>query len=326
MSTANEPLDRMGFYTMTDARCRQTSAASRLGRCVLVVTERCNFACPYCQSHEGRHMPAARARAVLRLWAEHELFAVLFTGGEPTIHPDIVPLVRYAKQLGIPRVGLGTNGAAPMSLYRELAEAGVDDFSISLDADNPEDAAALTGRSPAVWYTVVDNIRRISELARVTIGFVIDEHNVCRAADIVRFALSLGVDDIRVNPASQYASLLPLMDLEPDLRRRYPNLDWRLRNRVRGIGVRGLTAGDAARCWLALDEMTVSGGHHYPCFVYMREGGEPIGRMGPHVREERAAWVRTHRPHEDPICRKNCADCCIAFNARYEHYHPEDAR
>ncbi len=323
MTAVNQPLEHMGFYTMTDERCRHTSRTSRLGRCVLVLTERCNFACPYCRSHEGEHMPTERVRSVMRLWAEQDLFALLFTGGEPTVHPDLLDLVEYAKELNIERVGLATNGSADIDLYERLWKAGVDDFSISLDADNPEDAATLSGRPPETWRKVVENIRQIARLTRTTVGFVIDEHNVARAEAVVRFALSLGVDDIRVNPAAQYSTHLPIMDIEPELSSRYPNLRWRLRNRAQGLGVRGLRAGDASRCWLAFDEMTVSGEYHYPCFVYMREGGKPIGRIGPDVREQRERWLWQHQPANDPICVHNCADCCSAFNRRFEDLHPE---
>ena len=268
-------------------------------------------------------MPTEHAREVMRLWANEGLFAFLFTGGEPTVHPDLLNLVKYAKELGIERVGLATNGSADMDLYERLWKAGVDDFSLSLDADNAEDAVALSGRSPEIWRKVVENIRQIAKLTRTTIGLVIDEHNVARAGAVVRFALSLGVDDIRVNPAAQYSTHLPIMAIDPELSSRYPNLSWRLRNRVQGLGVRGLRAGDASRCWLAYDEMTVSGEYHYPCFVYMREGGKPIGRIGPDVREQRERWLLQHQPASDPICVHNCADCCIEFNRRFEDLHPE---
>jgi len=324
MIPVSDSLETMGFHTMTDDRCRVTSITSRLARCVLVVTERCNFACPYCRSHEGRHMPTDRAKATIRQWAGDELYAILFTGGEPTVHPDIVPLVRYAASLGVPHIGVATNGSATLSLYRELVDAGVNEFNISLDTDNAADSAVLTGRSPSVWTDVVANIRALSRMARVTIGFVIDEHNVSRAEPIIRFAMGLGVADIRLNPAAQFSALLPPIELDPESVAGYPNLSWRLRNGRRGVGVRGLGAGDAGRCWLVQDEMTVSGEWHYPCFIYMREGGRPIGRFGPGVRQSRLEWLTSHSPQDDPICRANCADCCSAFNRRYEELQGAD--
>lgn len=318
MRPGDEPLESMGFYTLTDRRCRATTPASPLGRCVLVVTESCNFACPYCRTHEGRHLPTERALQVIRLWAEQGLFALMLTGGEPTLHPGLLEITRFAKGIGVPRVGLGTNGAAERDLYLALVEAGVDDFSISLDADNPGDGALLSGRGPATWRRVVENIRALAARTRVTIGVVVTEANVRRAADVVRFAHELGVADIRVNPAAQFSSRMPPMDLEAEILRAHPVLAWRVRNQSLGIGVRGLSDDDPGRCWLALDEMTVNRGEHFPCFIYMREGGRPIGPVAADIREQRARWVEEHDPRQDTICRSNCPDCLLAFNRRFE--------
>jgi molybdenum cofactor biosynthesis enzyme MoaA len=90
------------------------------------------------------------------------------------------------------RVGLATNGAASLTLYRKLWEAGVDDFSISLDADNAVDGAALSG-----------SIREIAAFTQVTIGLVFNETNLCRASDIIQFALDLGVADVPAGSVRQ---------------------------------------------------------------------------------------------------------------------------
>ena len=96
-------------------------------------------------------MPTEKAEEIIRYWGEEKTHAILITGGEPTLHPDLVNLVMFAKKMGIKRVGVATNGSADIRLYRELWKAGVDDFSISLDADNPTDGAKLSGRPGWVW-------------------------------------------------------------------------------------------------------------------------------------------------------------------------------
>ena len=39
-------LDDMGFYTLTEKRCAEASVFSRLSRCELVLSSKCNFNCP----------------------------------------------------------------------------------------------------------------------------------------------------------------------------------------------------------------------------------------------------------------------------------------
>ena len=95
--------------------------------------------------------------------------------------------MKFAKKMGIEKVGVATNGSANIELYRKLWMAGVDDFSISLDADNPVDGAKLSGRPGRIWEQAVANIREISSFARVTIGLVFDENNVSSIEEIIHF-------------------------------------------------------------------------------------------------------------------------------------------
>jgi hypothetical protein len=79
--------------------------------------------------------------------------------------------------------------------------------------------------------------------------------------------------------------------------------------------VRGIKDQDL-RCRLVKDDSAVSGKHHYPCIIYMREQGEPIGKVGPGMHQERLEWFKSHVPIEDPICSGNCLDVCVTFNQR----------
>ena len=64
--------------------------------------------------------------------------------------------------------------------------------------------------------------------------------------------------------------------------------------------------------------MAVMGELHYPCIIYMRENGMPIGKVGPGMREARKTWMETHDTHEDAICRKNCLDVCVQYNNAHD--------
>jgi hypothetical protein len=87
--------------------------------------------------------------------------------------------------------------------------------------------------------------------------------------------------------------------------------------------VRGLDGHDSPRCYLALDDMVVAGEHHWPCIIYLREGGAPIGRMGKHYRRHRSRWSKWHNPLLDPICRANCLDVCRDYNNKARHFRSE---
>ena len=309
-------LEDIGFYTLSDARVRQSSQTSPLWRCELILSAKCNFACPYCRHIGGRDLDYERAADVVRYWASEGLKNVRFSGGEPTLWPRLYDLVLLAKSLGVERIAVSTNGSADMELYRDLFYAGVTDFSVSLDACCAEDGDKMAGGVKGAWDVVVANIRQLSALTYTTVGVVLTEHNVKTVNDIIRFAHDLGVQDIRVIPAAQDGCKLRDVEVDDDLLSAHPILKYRIEKMQRGESVRGIGPDDAHRCGLALDDMAVMQGKHYPCIIYMRERGKHIGLVGPNARAERAKWAAEHDTYNDPICRKNCLDVCVDFNNR----------
>lgn len=314
---ATERLEDIGFYTLSDARARSASASTPLSRCELVLSARCNFRCPYCRSIGGSDVPLETARKWVETWAAQGLKAIRFSGGEPTLYPGLEVLVRHARALGIDRVAISTNGSAPRIRYAVLLEAGANDFSISLDACCAEDAEKMMGVRGSLFEKVVDNIRWLAPQTYVTVGVVLTRDNVSRAADVIRFASSLGVADVRVIPAAQDGETLPAVEVEPEILAKHPILAYRLANHNTGKPVRGLDAAAPRRCGLVLDDIAACGDEHFPCIIYMRESGKAIGKLGPEMRAERERWWATHDVTRDPICSKNCLDVCVDYNRRH---------
>lgn len=308
-------LEDIGFYTLKDSRARDASADSPLWRCELILTDRCNFNCPYCRTIQRGcrgDIPYTMARRVIDLWAGEGLVNVRLSGGEPTLWRPLEKLIRYIKGRGVERIALSTNGSAPARYYRKLVEAGANDFSVSLDACCSSTGARMAGVNN--WQLVVDNIKVLSDLTYVTVGVVINGDNVEEATKTVELAHNLGVADIRVITAAQYNGEL---GVKTRLTERHPILKYRLTN---PRGVRGLEDCDTNKCFLVQDDMVVAGGKHFPCIIYFREGGRPIGEVGPDMRQERIAWFGKHNTKQDDICCTNCLDVCAAYNNKAASY------
>lgn len=314
-------LDNIGFYSLSDDRARTASGSSSMQRCEVLITDRCNFSCPYCRGAYGSskgHADTDQVIEVLDLWAEDGLVNVRFSGGEPTMHPDLVEMVEFAQASGVRRIAVSTNGSLRRDVYDRLLEAGVNDFSVSLDACCASGAESMAGRT-GVFDRVVGNIRYLADRTYVTVGVVLNGANVGDGAEIVRFAHDLGVADIRVISSAQYNRLLEgVAAIGDDVLDAHPILRYRVDNIRRGRNVRGLSDGDSRTCWLAMDDSVVVGDSHYACVIHMREGGKAVGKVGPNMRAERLAWMESHDPHEDAICRANCLDVCVAHNNRVE--------
>jgi molybdenum cofactor biosynthesis enzyme MoaA len=256
-------------------------------------------------------------------WCEGQpLENIRFSGGEPTLHRNIREIVDYTRSKGVGRIAISTNGSNKIELYRELVSLGVNDISVSLDACCAEDGDRMAGGIKGSWNIVVENIRELSKLTYVTVGVVLTPDNVQGTIDTVYLADSLGVADIRVIPSAQWdGKLEELGKLNAEVLSRHPILKYRVENFKNGLHVRGIKETDSRRCGLVLDDSVIAGDYHFPCIIYMREQGNPIGKVEPGMRHKRKLWSESHDCYADDICRKNCLDVCIDYNNKFKEYH-----
>jgi MoaA/NifB/PqqE/SkfB family radical SAM enzyme len=158
----------------------------------LVVTRRCNLSCGYCNEYDRTSPPVARELIERRLEKLRQLrtWMVCLTGGEPTVHPELVPIVQRMTELGFRRRQLLTNG---YRLGKELVEglngAGLTDLQISIDGVRPNETT----------IKVLDVLRgRLELLARaarfrVVVSAVIGSAPPSEALEVVRFTQGLGL-------------------------------------------------------------------------------------------------------------------------------------
>lgn len=303
-------LEDIGFYTLSDNRAKTSSQFSPLYRCELILTDRCNFKCPYCRGlQNGNDLPFATALQILNYWISERLINIRFSGGEPTLYKHLISLIHIAKKGKIKRIAVSTNGGADLNLYKQLINAGVNDFSISLDACCTSTGDIMAGKKGS-WKRVIENIKQLSQLTYISVGIVVNENNNNELEKTILLAHKLGVKDIRIIPSAQYNKKLQL-NIPNKIINEHPILKYRLQNNRH---IRGLNKEDSKKCKLVLDDMAIWNGEHYPCIIYLREQGKAIGRISKNTRLERFNWYQKHDSWQDKICKNNCLDVCIAFN------------
>ncbi len=103
--------------------------------CAILFTQGCVFRCPYC--HNPDLIPTgeggyAEEEIMARLSARKKMVdAVCITGGEPTLHPDLVPFLRRLKDAGF-AVKLDTNGVHPRVVETVLTHGLADYVAMDL--------------------------------------------------------------------------------------------------------------------------------------------------------------------------------------------------
>ncbi|MFJ8933554.1 radical SAM protein [Streptomyces sp. NPDC102364] len=104
---------------------------------------------------------------------------VHFTGGEPTLHPELPGLIKIARRLGL-TVGLTSNGENGAAVLPEAAAAGLDRINLSVFGTTPDELAAVQAprlASPKLAARKLDALTQTIEAAR--------EHGIKVSANIV---------------------------------------------------------------------------------------------------------------------------------------------
>jgi hypothetical protein len=123
-----------------------------LRRIEFEVTYRCNSHCKHCQVEENKRslVPAAidadlAVKIVRKISRVYHPGSVMTFGGEPLLYLDVVCAIHQAAmQCGIPSRQIITNAGVPHSesladdVARRLADSGVNDICISIDAFHQE--------------------------------------------------------------------------------------------------------------------------------------------------------------------------------------------
>ena len=141
-------------------RALEDQYGRRLNYLRISLTDACNLRCVYCMPENMQFMPKSQlltddeilflARVAVSLGVDK----IRLTGGEPTIRPGVVDLVRSLARLeGLTDLAMTTNGLLLEEMARPLREAGLKRVNISLDTVDPDKFHALTrwGRIEDVW-------------------------------------------------------------------------------------------------------------------------------------------------------------------------------
>ncbi len=112
------------------------------------ITYNCQLKCPHCcvgsyENEPNRELSTDEIKDVLDQSAK--AFVVNFFGGEPTMRPDIMELIKYASERAV-YVFCDTNGLKITRDYaKQLKEHGLEMLYVSIDSPIPEKHDELRG-------------------------------------------------------------------------------------------------------------------------------------------------------------------------------------
>lgn len=160
------------------------------------VTLSCNCNCLHCDlggviKHEKQITPEEYGQLTERL----KPLAAQISGGEPLLRKDIAAIVKAIKQAGVKYAILVTNGVLlNESNYLQLREAGVDQFSVSLDF--PDERHDEFRQRPGLYKRLERTLPYIARFGYrdIILNTAITQANVREILPLAKKATEWGVD------------------------------------------------------------------------------------------------------------------------------------
>ncbi len=125
----------------------------------------CNLRCMFCSTYglglnSNGWLSIKKVKGIIDKSVEKNVWLISFSGGEPTLYPDILEAIRYAKKKKIVAIQIISNGIKTADYYfcEKLAEAGLNEIKFSLHSLNRKIHNKLVG-----CQTAFDSILKSSE-------------------------------------------------------------------------------------------------------------------------------------------------------------------
>ncbi len=205
------------------ATCQQPSLRPVPARIDVKVGFGCNNHCRFCVQGRKRERfgrrPLEEMVGFLRQGRD-AYSGVVFTGGEPTLHPDLVALVAAARELGYTSIQIQSNGR--MFAYRDLCQkliaAGANEFSPALHGHRADCHDHLTSVDGSFEQTLkgIHNLKALGQ--RVITNSVITRSNYRHLPELAGLLVDSGVDQFQLafvhpvgsaGPDENFASIVP---------------------------------------------------------------------------------------------------------------------
>ncbi|MBI5561147.1 MAG: radical SAM protein [Deltaproteobacteria bacterium] len=202
---------------------------SHSGLPIMDLTNRCNMTCPVCFANANAagylYEPSFdEVVGMLESLAKQRpvsMNMVQFSGGEPTVRPDFLKIVKKAREMDFDYIQVNTNGIkmADFEFAQAMREAGVDNIYLQFDGLTDE-VYKKTRNRPLIdtKMKTIENCRKV-RIAVILVATLVKGFNDHEVGDIVRFAVKN--NDVISGIAFQPVSFVGRFNQSHRLERRY---------------------------------------------------------------------------------------------------------
>lgn len=156
----------------------------------------CNLKCKHCYINAEQHGSRTLSREKILKWLQ--LFQVpgkksnvIFLGGEPTLHPDLIDCISEAKKIGY-AVTVDSNGYLFHDFLERVVPQHLDYLSFSLDGPDSQINDSLRGKG--VFDICTANIKKaVSMGINVSVIYTVSSRNIAHLSRMVPLLQQYGV-------------------------------------------------------------------------------------------------------------------------------------
>lgn len=182
---------------------------------IVNLTYHCNNHCVMCAvgGRPVQHMAFETCTNLLDEYHARGVRMADFDGGEPTLHPDLLKILAYARRTGFQRISVTTNGRrlGERDFASRLLLSGITDLQITLYGDTRESHEGIT-RAPGSFEQTLEGLRLALQLkpGRIDLGVntVITKSNYRNIENLISFVAALGVTKVNVQFPTPFGAAL----------------------------------------------------------------------------------------------------------------------
>lgn len=161
------------------------------------LTTACNLKCVHCRAcpvdqRSPEDLTTGQGKALLDDIADYAKPAVVLSGGEPLVRPDVFELAQHGTRRGL-RMLLATNGTlVSPNVARRIAQVGIQRVSVSIDgatAASHDSFRRIDGAFEQAWRGI-ENLKAVG--MPFQINTTVSKHNITEIPDILDLAVKGG--------------------------------------------------------------------------------------------------------------------------------------
>jgi SynChlorMet cassette radical SAM/SPASM protein ScmF len=183
-----------------------TKTTPPLGTLYFYLTGDCNMACRHCwiapsfedSERSQKALPLDTFKAIINEAKEIGLNSVKLTGGEPFIHPDIIPILRHIRDQGL-GLTIESNGVAVTPHFADLVISCRNPF-ISVSIDGSKGSHEWMRGVAGSFDRASRGVRTLVEAGiRPQVIMAVADQNKHEIAELAKYAQGLGAGSVKYN-------------------------------------------------------------------------------------------------------------------------------